>query len=201
MFYGYIAEGVDPETGDMIYKDVNDDGKINASDRTYIGDPNPDFTFGMTNTLSWKGVSLNFLFQGSYGNDIYNVSRMETEGMQDGKNQSTRVLKRWEIPGQITNVPKAGWDIKNSTYFLEDGSYLRLKNVTLSYEIPQMYISKLGLTRLMPYVSATNLFTITSYMGRDPEVNQYGDSGMVQGIDWGTYPMNRSFVLGVKVEF
>jgi len=98
-------------------------------------------------------------------------------------------------------VPKAGWDIKNSTYFLEDGSYLRLKNVTLSYEIPQMYISKLGLTRLMPYVSATNLFTITSYMGRDPEVNQYGDSGMVQGIDWGTYPMNRSFVLGVKVEF
>ncbi len=201
MFYGYIAEGVDPETGDMIYKDVNDDGKINASDRTYIGDPNPDFTFGMTNTLSWKGVSLNFLFQGSYGNDIYNVSRMETEGMQDGKNQSTRVLKRWEIPGQITSVPKAGWNIKNSTYFIEDGSYLRLKNVTLSYEIPQRYISKVGITRLMPYVSATNLFTITSYMGRDPEVNQYGDSGTVQGIDWGTYPMDRSFVLGIKVEF
>ena len=200
-FWGYIAEGVDPETGNMIYKDVNGDGTISSSDRTYIGNPNPDFTFGMTNTLTWKGFSLNFLLQGSYGNDIYNVSRMETEGMYDGKNQSTRVLKRWEIPGQITSVPKAGWNIKNSTYFIEDGSYLRLKNVTLSYEIPQRYISKVGITRLMPYVSATNLFTITSYMGRDPEVNQYGDSGTVQGIDWGTYPMDRSFVLGIKVEF
>jgi TonB-linked SusC/RagA family outer membrane protein len=200
-FWGYIAEGVDPETGNMIYKDVNGDGIISSSDRTYIGNPNPDFTFGMTNTLSWKGVSLNFLFQGSYGNDIYNVSRMESEGMYDGKNQSTRVLKRWRIPGQITSVPKANWNIKNSTYFLENGSYLRLKNVTLSYEIPQRYISKLGLSRLMPYVSATNLFTITSYTGRDPEVNQYGDSGAVQGIDWGTYPLDKSLVFGVKVEF
>ncbi|MCI1246212.1 MAG: TonB-dependent receptor [Prevotella sp.] len=200
-FWGYIAEGVDPETGNMIYKDVNGDGTISASDRTYIGDPNPDFTYGITNTFSWKGISLNFLLQGSYGNDIYNVSRMETEGMYDGKDQSTRVLKRWRIPGQITNVPKAGWNIKNSTYFLEDGSYLRLKNVTLSYEIPRKYISNIGFTRLMPYVSATNLFTITSYKGRDPEVNQYGESGTVQGIDWGTYPMDRSFVIGVKVEF
>ena len=200
-FWGYVAEGVDSETGEMIYKDVNGDGIVSASDRTYIGDPNPDFTFGMTNTFSWKGLNLSILLQGSYGNDIYNVSRMETEGMYDGKNQSTKTLARWRVPGQVTKVPKANWDIRNSSYFVEDGSYLRVKDVSLSYDIPRKYIQKLGLTRLMPYVSASNLLTFTNYSGMDPEVNQYGDSGSVQGIDWGTYPLNRSFVFGLKVEF
>ena len=89
-----------------MYRDLNNDGKISSSDRTYIGDPNPDFTYGMTNTFSWKGFNLSIFIQGSYGNDIYNASRIETEGMYDGKNQSTRVLNRWKIPGQITDVPK-----------------------------------------------------------------------------------------------
>lgn len=200
-FYGYVAEGVDLETGDMIYKDVNKDGVISASDRTYIGDPNPDFTFGLTNNFSWKGFNLNILLQGSVGNDIYNVSRMETEGMYDGKNQSTKVLDRWRVPGQITNVPKAGWNIKNSSYFVEDGSYLRVKSVSLSYDVPRKIISKLGINRLQPYFTASNLLTWTSYSGMDPEVNQYGNNGAVQGIDWGTYPLNRSFVFGLKLEF
>ena len=200
-FYGYVAEGVDPETGDMIYKDENKDGVISASDRTYIGDPNPDFTFGLTNNFSWKGFNLNILLQGSVGNDIYNVSRMETEGMYDGKNQSTKVLDRWRVPGQITNVPKAGWNIKNSSYFVEDGSYLRVKSVSLSYDVPRKIISKLGINRLQPYFTASNLLTWTSYSGMDPEVNQYGNNGAVQGIDWGTYPLNRSFVFGLKLEF
>ena len=200
-FYGYVAEGVDPETGDMIYKDVNKDGVISASDRTYIGDPNPDFTFGLTNNFSWKSFNLNILLQGSVGNDIYNVSRMETEGMYDGKNQSTKVLDRWRVPGQITNVPKAGWNIKNSSYFVEDGSYLRVKSVSLSYDVPRKIISKLGINRLQPYFTASNLLTWTSYSGMDPEVNQYGNNGAVQGIDWGTYPLNRSFVFGLKLEF
>lgn len=200
-FWGYVAEGVDPETGDMKYKDVTGDGLVSASDRTYIGDPNPDFTFGLTNTFSYKGLNLSILIQGSYGNDIYNVSRMETEGMYDGKNQSTKVLARWRVPGQITDVPKAKWDIRNSTYFVEDGSYLRVKDISLSYDVPRKLISRFGLTRLQPYVSATNLLTLTDYSGMDPEVNQYGNSGSVQGIDWGTYPLNKSVVLGVKVEF
>ena len=200
-FWGYVAEGVDPETGDMKYKDVTGDGLVSASDRTYIGNPNPDFTFGLTNTFSYKGLNLSILIQGSYGNDIYNVSRMETEGMYDGKNQSTKVLARWRVPGQITDVPKAKWDIRNSTYFVEDGSYLRVKDISLSYDVPRKLISRFGLTRLQPYVSATNLLTLTDYSGMDPEVNQYGNSGSVQGIDWGTYPLNKSVVLGVKVEF
>ncbi len=200
-FYGYVAEGVDPETGDMIYKDVNEDGIISASDRTYIGDPNPDFVYGLTNSFSFKGFDLSILIQGTYGNDVYNVSRMETEGMYDGRNQSTRVLRRWQIPGQVTDVPRVNWNIKNSSYFVEDGSYLRVKDISLSYNVPLRLISRIGLTKLQPYVSATNLITLTKYKGRDPEVNQYGNSGAVQGLDWGTYPSSRSFVVGVKVEF
>lgn len=200
-FYGFVAEGVDPETGDMIYKDLNKNGSVNAADRTYIGDPNPDFTFGMTNTFSWKGLSLSVLLQGSYGNDIYNVSRMVSEGMQNSLNQTTNVLRRWRVPGQITDVPRAKFNQKISSYYVEDGSYLRVKNVSLSYDVPKKYIKHIGLTRLQPYFTATNLITFTDYSGMDPEVNQWGDNGSVQGIDWGVYPLSRSFTFGLKVEF
>ena len=200
-FYGYISDGVDPETGELMYRDLNNDGKISSSDRTYIGDPNPDFTYGMTNTFSWKGFNLSIFIQGSYGNDIYNASRIETEGMYDGKNQSARVLNRWKIPGQITDVPKANFKLLNSTYFVEDGSYLRLKDVSLSYNVKGKLLKKWGITRLQPYFTATNLLTWTNYSGMDPEVNQWGNSGTVQGIDWGTYPHCRSYVFGINVEF
>ena len=200
-FYGYISDGVDPETGELMYRDTNGDGRLSSSDRTYIGDPNPDFTYGMTNNLSWKGFNLNIFIQGSYGNDILNVGRMETEGMYNGMNQSTRVLDRWRIPGQITDVPKAGFDMKTSTYFIEDGSYLRLKDISLSYDITGKWMKKAGITKLQPYFTATNLLTWTSYKGYDPEVNQYGNSGTVQGIDYGTYPQSKSFIFGVNVEF
>lgn len=200
-FYGYISDGVDPETGELMYRDLNADGKISSSDRTYIGDPNPSFTFGLTNNFSWKNFNLSVFLQGSYGNDIFNASRIETEGMYDGKNQSTRVLDRWRIPGQITDVPKAGFNIKNSSYFIEDGSYLRVKNVSLSYNVTGAKLKQLGISRLQPYISASNLLTWTNYTGMDPEVNQWGNSGAVQGIDWGTYPHSRSFVIGVNLEF
>ena len=121
--------------------------------------------------------------------------------MYDGKNQSTRVLGRWRIPGQITDVPKANFKLLNSTYFVEDGSYLRLKDVSLSYNVKGKLLKKWGITRLQPYFTATNLLTWTSYSGMDPEVNQWGNSGTVQGIDWGTYPHSRSYVFGINVEF
>ena len=200
-FYGYVAEGVDPETGMMIYKDVNGDGRISSSDRTFIGDPNPDFTFGMTNTFQYKGFTLSIFLQGSYGNDIFNASRMEMEGMYDGKNQITKVLDRWQIPGQITDVPKSNWNMKNSTYFVENGSYLRIKDITLSYNFSGKWMRKLGITQLQPYVTLNNLVTFTSYSGMDPEVNQWGSSGAVQGIDWGTYPHCKSYVFGLNIDF
>ena len=200
-FFGYKTGGVDPETGELIYLDTNGDGEVTANDRTYMGDPNPDFTFGMTNTFQFYGVTISFLLQGSYGNDIFNASRIETEGMYDAKNQSTRVLDRWRRPGMITSIPKAGFDMKVSDYFVEDGSYIRLKDLTIGYEFSGNWMKKIGMTRLQPYFSAQNLFTLTKYLGMDPEVNQYGNSGTVQGLDYGTYPQTRSFVLGVNIAF
>lgn len=200
-FYGYISDGVDPETGELMYRDNNEDGKITASDKTYIGDPNPLFTYGLTNTFSYKGFNLNIFIQGSVGNQIFNASKGDTQGMYDLKNQSIEVLKRWRTPGQITDIPKAGFNLQPSSFFIEDGSYIRLKDVTLSYNIKTNLLRQAGISRLQPYVTATNLLTLTKYSGMDPEVNQWGNSGAVQGIDWGTYPHSKTFVFGLNVEF
>lgn len=200
-FYGYISDGVDPETGELMYRDLNEDGRISSSDRTYIGDPNPDFTFGLTNNFSYRGFNLGIFLQGSAGNDIFNASKADVQGMYDLKNQSVEVLRRWRTPGQFTDIPKAGFDMKPSTYFIEDGSYLRVKDVTLSYNFSRDLMKRTGISRLQPYVTFSNLLTLTRYKGMDPEVNQWGDSGAVQGIDWGTYPHSRTIVIGVNLEF
>jgi TonB-linked SusC/RagA family outer membrane protein len=200
-FYGYISDGVDPETGELMYRDLNNDGRISSTDKTYIGDPNPDFTFGLTNTFSWKNLSLNIFLQGSYGNDIFNASKVDMEGMYDLRNQTTRVLDRWRTPGQVTDVPKANFYIEPSSYFIEDGSYLRVKDVTLAYNFTGAFLKKIGISRLQPYFTAQNLLTWTKYSGMDPEVNQWGNDGAVQGIDWGTYPHSRTFVFGINLEF
>ncbi|WP_298651034.1 TonB-dependent receptor [uncultured Proteiniphilum sp.] len=200
-FWGYISDGVDPETGELMYRDLNEDGRSSPSDQTYIGDPNPLFTYGLTNSFSYKGFSLNIFLQGSVGNDIFNASKGDTQGMHDLKNQSAEVLRRWRTPGQITDVPKAGFNLQPSSYFVEDGSYLRVKDITLSYSFKGSILDRAGISRLQPYVTASNLLTFTNYSGMDPEVNQWGNNGAVQGIDWGTYPHSRTFVFGVNLEF
>ena len=202
-FWGLISEGVDPQTGDIKYKDLNGDGRITVSDKTYIGDPNPDFTFGFTKDFSYKNFTLSVFFQGSYGNDIYNASRIETEGMYDGKNQSTAVLNRWKKRGDITDIPRAvkGTDnIKASSRWVEDGSYLRLKTLTLAYNLPTQALQQYGIRKVQPYLTAQNLWTLTNYKGFDPEVNE-GLSGPTMGIDWGTYPQTKSFIFGLNIEF
>jgi len=206
VFYGYISKGVNPETGDLMY--LGKDGTLSStpklSDRTIIGDPNPAFTYGMTNNFSYKGLSLSVFLQGSQGNQIYNVSRMETEGMYDAKNQSIAVLDRWKRPGMITYMPRATQQKTNllsSTRFIEDGSYLRLKSLTLSYDLAGRTLKKIGITKLQPYFTAQNLLTLTKYKGFDPEVNQYGGDARVQGVDYGTYPQSKSYVVGINVEF
>ena len=206
VFYGYISKGVNPETGDLMY--LGKDGTLSStpklSDRTIIGDPNPAFTYGMTNNFSYKGLSLSVFLQGSQGNQIYNVSRMETEGMYDAKNQSVAVLDRWERPGMVTYMPRATQQKTNmlsSTRFIEDGSYLRLKSLTLSYDLAGKTLKKIGITKLQPYFTAQNLLTLTKYKGFDPEVNQYGGDAKVQGVDYGTYPQSKSYVVGINVEF
>ena len=190
MFWGYKAEGVDPETGMMRYQDLNGDGKINSSDKQYIGNANPWFTFGMTNTISWKGLSLSFLITSSIGNDIYNASRIEMVGMYNGANQITDVLRRWKVPGQITDIPKAGEldNLRASTRWVEDGSYLKIKNITLSYDI------------VHPKLKKANIATFTNYSGYDPEMSQY-TSATSMGIDWGTYPNVKTVTFGVNIDF
>lgn len=200
-FYSYICEGVDPQTGELKYKDLDGKEGITPDDRTYIGDPNPDFILGMTNTFSWKGVNLSIFMQGSYGNDIYNASKIETESMTTQRNQAATVVNRWKKPGDITKIPKAGTAVTNSSYYVEDGSYLRIKDISLSYNITGKFLKKAGITRLQPYITATNMVTFTKYSGTDPEVNEWGDAGGVQGIDWGTYPYSKTFVFGINVEF
>jgi tonB-dependent receptor plug len=202
-FWGFISEGVDPQTGNIKYKDLNGDGKISVSDKTYIGDPNPDFTFGLTNDFSYKNFTLSVFLQGSYGNDIYNASRIETEGMYDGKNQSTAVLNRWRKPGDITDIPRAvrsADNIKASSRWVEDGSYLRLKTLTLAYNLSNEELLRYGIRKIQPYFTAQNLWTLTNYKGFDPEVNQ-GLSGPTMGIDWGTYPQTKTFIFGLNIDF
>ena len=203
MFWGYKAEGVDPETGMMIYEDLNGDGKINSSDKQYIGNANPLFTFGMTNTLSWKGFNLSFLITGSVGNDIYNASKIEMVGMYNGANQITDVLRRWKVPGQVTDIPKAGEldNLRASTRWVEDGSYLKIKNITLSYDFSGPWLKeKLNISRIQPYITLNNMITFTNYSGYDPEMSQY-TSATSMGIDWGTYPNVKTVTFGVNVDF
>jgi len=124
--------------------------------------------------------------------------------MYDAKNQSVAVLDRWERPGMLTYMPRATISKANllaSTRFVEDGSYLRLKALTMSYNFSGSFFKKLGITRLQPYLTAQNLLTLTKYKGFDPEVSQYGGNPTQQGIDYGTYPQSKSYVIGINVEF
>lgn len=212
-FYGYVSEGVNPANGMIRYADLDKSGSLSDSDRTYIGYAQPDFIYGLTNTIGYKNFELNVFFQGIQGNDIFNASRIETEGMYDSKNQSTKVLRRWTAPGQVTDIPRVtrgsstpqgysdDYNSFVSSRFIEDGSYLRLKAVTLSYRFGPTLLEKWGLGRLSVYVTAQNLFTVTNYSGFDPEVSQNSPNGPGMGIDYGTYPQSRSFIFGLTVDF
>lgn len=205
-FFGYIAEGVNPETGDMIYKDVNNNGIFDPNDRTIIGNAQPDFTFGLTNDFTYKNFDLNLFIQGSVGNDIYNATRIDLEGMFDSKNQSVVVLDRWTPDNRNTNIPRAVrggsvYNVSNSTRFVEDGTYVRLKVVTLGYNMPDAWLKNLKLKKVRLYLTGQNLITLTNYSGLDPEVNAFGLSATELGIDYGTYPNARTAILGAQVDF
>lgn len=205
-FFGYVSEGVDPETGDLKYKDVNGNGIFDTGDRTVIGNAQPDFVFGITNSFSWRRFDFNFFFQGSVGNDIYNATRIDLEGMFDSKNQSVDVLRRWTPDNRNTDIPRAVGggntdNVRNSTRFVEDGTYVRLKSVTLTYNFNTARMSRLGISRLSVYTTGQNLVTLTKYSGFDPEVNAFGLSATELGIDYGTYPQARTLTVGLNVEF
>ncbi len=213
LFYGYVTGGVDPATGMIYYVDRNGESTFDPTpeDRTIIGDPNPDFVYGMTNTLTYRNFGLSLFLQGVHGNDIFNATRVEMEGMTDAKNQSRKVLNRWRAPGDVTDIPKATPnDTRNSrisTRFIEDGSFLRLKAITLSYNLPGSLLTRVGINGAKVYVTGENLLTFTSYSGFDPEVSAFGlnDNNTLRnispGVDYGTYPQTRNLIFGLNVSF
>jgi TonB-dependent starch-binding outer membrane protein SusC len=205
-FYGYVSEGVDPKTGNIKYADINGNGILDPGDRTVIGHAQPKYTFGITNTVSYWRFDLSVFFQGSAGNDIYNATRIDLEGMFDSKNQSVTVLNRWTPTNTITDIPKAVGNgnidnVRNSSRFVEDGSYVRLKSITLSYKIFENNKKIKGAPKLTIYVTGQNLLTLTKYKGFDPEVNAYGNSATEMGIDYGTYPQSVNVITGINLEF
>ena len=212
-FYGYVATGVDPATGLELYKSTT--GKPTSSpvpsDRVLLGSALPKFVYGMTNNLSYKNFDLTFFIQGSQGNKIFNAGRLELEAMRTAINQSADIVNRWRKPGDITSIP--GISINQSTdnslistRFLENGSYLRFKTITLSYNINPKYLSAIGLSSANVYISGNNLITITKYKGFDPEVNSYGspdnssdNRNVSLGIDNGAYPQTKMILFGINV--
>lgn len=200
-FYGYAVTQVNPLNGNIEYQDTDGGGFLNAPDRKIIGNAMPDFTFGFTNSFSYKRFTLDALITGSQGNDIFNASRIELEGMQSPKNQSLAVLKRWKNEGDITDIPRPNDPnaVLASDRFVEDGSYVRLKSVTLAYTIQKRFLK---MNNIKLYATGQNLATLTNYSGFDPEVGSNNEStGVARGIDYGTYPQVKTYIFGLKVQF
>ena len=214
-FYGYVTNGLfqteqevddyavqvsgGTAPGDIRFLDLDNNGVINADDRTYIGNPFPNWSFSMNNSLSYKDFDLQIFFQGIADADIYNANRIWQESMSIPQNQTTKVLDRWRGEGTSNTVPRAVYsdpnmNVRHSDRFIEDGSYLRLKNLTLGYTLPAALAQKVQLSTARLYLSCQNLFTLTNYSGFDPEVG-------AGGVDMGTYPVTRTVSLGVNIQF
>lgn len=222
MFYGYKTKGVFATAaaaatanlrilnidgsyskfgaGDVIFDDKNKDGIIDEKDKQVIGNPNPKFYGSFTNKFTYKKFTLTALFTYSYGNDVYDYQRSLLEAGQDYSNQSTEMLNRWTTEGQVTTQPKAvfGDPMGNSRFsdrWIEDGSYLRLKTLSLSYNIPFKvnFIESINV-----WISANNLFTLTKYLGADPEFSTQ-NSVLFQGVDAGLLPLSKSYFIGLKL--
>ncbi len=189
--------------GMVKYKDINGDGVITTDDRTIIGNGYPKWYGGMTNTFTFYGVDISFMFQFSYGNDVYNATRMFSTQTQDERaNQLAETADRWTTTNASNTVPSATGYIKYSIYsrFIEDGSFLRLKNATVGYTFPEKWTNKFYVTKLRIYFTGQNLFTITKYSGYDPEVNMRS-SPLMPGFDWGAYPKSRVYTMGIELNF
>jgi hypothetical protein len=184
----------------MKFVDRTGEGCIDESDKTVIGNPNPDIYGNLFTRLSYKGLSLDVNFNYSVGNDVYNFYRQQLENGSSFYNQTTAMLNRWTVDGQVTDIPAIAYGdpVGNSRFsdrWIEDGSYLRLKTIRLSYEIP---VTANWLQGLTVWGAAENVYTFTKYSGSDPEFS-VSNNVLYQGVDAGLLPQTRSFHLGVKV--
>lgn len=221
-FYGYVMDGIFQSTeeikasavqpfaqpGDVKFKDLDGSGTITDSDRTVIGNPTPKWVYGFTNAFSYKGIELNIFLQGVQGNQIYNVTRLRREAMLGQFNGSPQTLNRWHSAAQPGdgNTPRAVAVDRNSnnrfsTRWIEEGSFLRLRNISLTYNWPQNILTSLHIKGLRTYVSAQNLLTFTKYTGYDPEVGRSGNDPLVSGYDDANYPLQRMYMIGLNLQF
>jgi TonB-linked SusC/RagA family outer membrane protein len=220
-FFGYKVEGLFQSAEDVAshatqdgaapgrfkYEDINGDGEITPDDRTVLGNPIPDFTGGVNFTVGYKGLDLSAYFYTSIGNEVWNQSKWFTDFFQtfEGAAISERLKNAWSPSNTGATIPivekTANFSTSNvaNSYYVEDGSYLRLQNVTLGYTLPQSLLERWRLERLRVFASANNLFTITGYEGLDPAVG--GSADLTFGIDVGNYPVTRGYTLGLNVSF
>ena len=206
VFFTVKYAGVDPDNGNALYYDLDGNKTSTYSDefRQIVGDPNPDFTGGLTNTFSYKGVDLSVLLQFVYGNDIYrDAGRFVSNNANSIWNQSVDQLNRWQKPGDITDVPRAelfsGNGSGRSSRWIEDGSYLRVKNITLGYTLPKTIVERLHLRNVRIFAQAQNWFTFDDYSGHDPEVSSEGTVNIGQGQDFFQAPPSKTLTFGVNI--
>jgi TonB-linked SusC/RagA family outer membrane protein len=191
--------------GDFKFKDLNNDGRITTDDQEILGSAQPKFFGGITNTLNYKGFDLMFFFQFMQGNSIWNHTRVFSEGMNSVFGQTDGILRRWTPTNTNTDVPRAVFgdpnnNRRNSDRWLEDGSYVRLKNIVFGYTLPKSILEKTKVIRnARLYVSAQNLLTFTKYSGLDPEVNTFSGSNTSLGTDFLTFPQARTITFGVNL--
>ncbi len=218
IFYGYYGDGIFSTTddiagsaqptakpGDIRYKNLNGNKSIDDGDRGVIGCAQPDFFGGMTNTFSYKGFDMSVFMVYSVGNDIYNATKAEMQGMEGNTNQFRTILNRWTETNQNTNIPRAvavklssrSWD-----YLVEDGSFLRIQNINLGYTLPKNLLRSTQIIQSARiYTSLQNFFTFTKYSGLDPEVSRYGQNNIAMGYDQFAYPMAKTVLFGVNLTF
>src|SRR5699024_445177 len=203
------AQPGDPYLVDISGPEGKPDGEIDGNDRTILGNAFPDYTFGFTNNFYFKGFDLNIFIQGSYGNDVLNMNTLRLESVRGYTNQTADVLNRWTPTNRTTDIPRADRSRTSagqtamrsiSTRLIEDGSYLRLKNITLGYTLPVNWVQSFGAQSVRLYISGKNLITLTNYSGYDPEVSAYNNLGNL-GADYGTYPKAKTYLMGIKLGF
>lgn len=213
-FYGYEFDGIyqsEDEVknlpasgavpGAVKYKDTDGNHEITPNDRVVIGDANPDFTWGISNDFSYKGFDLNVLFTGIHGNDILNLNRVSLEQTSNANNALKKVLNYWHGKGTSNEIQAAGMSVgQMSSRFVEDGSFVRLKNISLGYTFPKSLTKKLKIENVRVYLSAQNLVTITDYTGYDPEINSRSGNVLL-GYDFGGYPTAKTFSAGIALNF
>jgi len=220
-FYGYQVAGIYQDAADVAgspgytgarvggfkFADLNGDGKIDAADRTIIGNPHPDFNYSLSLSASYKRFDLSMFFNGSQGNDLFDLTRQYTDLYAFPGAVSTRVLDAWDPvtnPNSLTPTPNADastMERESSSYYVQDGSFFRMRNLQLGYTLPVARLFNGKISNFRVYASATNLFTITNYTGMDPEVSQYSSTYTAPGVDMGVYPVPRQYLLGLNVTF